>query len=228
LGHNTLRVEVPAALADFHLLPMWYELAGVACEADDAVDDVAAYQEALTAGVLGAAVGNNLRKNLETLISLEQSRWHLVRMAVRVLKLNGEQIGIVIMGSHQRLWQLLGERMSSEPIPTKGEISPGFMNYMATILSVAKIHVVAVHPDHRGRGHGARLLRHARSIATSDGLTMLYGQFSANRPRLQEFYTSNGFQVLAPGAPLAIGRATGRREDFLAGPHTERFFSWIA
>lgn len=223
LGRNVLKVEAPSSAADFDLLPMWYGLAGVDSRDDvGAAREVANFRQAWEGGYLGAASGKGFKQNAEALMSLDQEQWRYARMAVRLLTYNGEQIGILSMGSHHQLWNFVGELTAAYPHPE----TDGRDRFLATILTWAKIHVVAVHPDHRGRGHGARLLRQAKAIATRDGLKAIYGQFAADRPGLAEFYTAGGFTVLDAGSPLPIGTATGRPGDKLGALPTERLFVW--
>ncbi|TXI56461.1 GNAT family N-acetyltransferase [Mycolicibacterium mageritense] len=217
-----MRVEAPSSAADFDLLPMWYGLAGVDSGDDvGAAGDVANFRQAWEGGYLGAASGKGFKQNLAALTSLDQEQWRYARTAVRLLTYSGEQIGILSMGYHHQLWNFVGELTAAHPNPETGR-----GRFLATILTWAKIHVVAVHPDHRGRGHGARLLRQAKAIATTDGLKAIYGQFAADRPWLADFYTAGGFTVLDAGSPLPIGTATDRPGDKLGTLPTERLFVW--
>ncbi|MBN3459471.1 GNAT family N-acetyltransferase [Mycobacterium sp. DSM 3803] len=226
LGRNArsaLRVEAPSSSADFDLLPMWYGLAGIDSRDDvGAAGEVANFRRAWEGGYLGAASGKGFKQNLAALLSLDQEQWRYARMAVRLLTYHGEQIGILIMGSHHELWNYVGRLTAAYPDPE----TAGRDRFLTTILTWAKIHVVAVHPDQRGRGHGARLLRQAKAIATRDGLLAIFGQFAADRAGLAEFYTAGGFTVLDAGSPLPIGGATGRPEDGLGALPTERLFVW--
>ncbi|OKH69401.1 hypothetical protein EB74_30010 [Mycobacterium sp. SWH-M5] len=225
-----MTVEAPSSPEDFELLPMWYELAGVETEPGEAVGAVERFQKAFEAGYLGAASGKSFRGNLKTLVSLPPGiQWYFARMAVRVLRLNGEPIGMLVMGSHQRLWNKLHDLMSGdEALEQIGEFAPSFQNFVVGALLTAKVHVVAVHPDHQGRGHGSRLLRQAHQIAGLDGLKMVYGQFETRRSGLRKFYSENGFKVLDAGAPLRIELVTGRRGEKIGGLPTETFFVWEA
>ena len=221
MGGNSLNLSSPSQ-ADLEMLPFWYDLAGVVCE--DPREEVEAYARALSGGYLGVAAGVSRRKNLERLFELDPVRWYHARMAVRVLKLNDEPIGMLIMGSHARLWTLLDSRMADDPSTPRDEMSPGFADFMVTALSVAKIHLVAIHPDHQKSGHGSRLLKAALDIARVDDLIMLYGQFGPHRPHLRNFYASKGFHVLQPGEALSIAMATGRAADVIVGDPDDTFF----
>ena len=94
-----------------------------------------------------------------------------------------------------------------------GGLSREFADFLVTVLSMSKIHVLAVHPNQHGRGYGQRLLRDAVHIGRSDGLNMLYGLFQSDRPQLRRFCQSGGFEVLDPGEPLALYAATGNTDD---------------
>ncbi|KHO24669.1 hypothetical protein QQ25_02540 [Mycolicibacterium setense] len=159
-------------------------------------------------------------------MDLPGSQWYLARMSVRVLRLSEEPIGILVMGPHGRLWSMLNERITLEDLPDPDSLlsSPAFVNLTATALSMAKIHVIAVHPDQQNRGHGRRLLREAVRIGGVDGVTMLYGQFDSHRHHLRQFYMGGGFEVLEAGAPLSLYPATGKAEDVMVPQPTETYF----
>jgi hypothetical protein len=112
------------------------------------------FARAVADGYLGVAVGNPRRTNLYVMMDLDPRQWYNARMSVRVLKLNGQQIGVLVMGSHWRLWKILEGQLAEEKPSGAGELSPGFANFVVTVLSMSKIHVLAVHPDQHGRGHG--------------------------------------------------------------------------
>ena len=52
--------------------------------------------------------------------------------------------------------------------------------YVTTILSSSKLHMVAVDPAHRGRGHGRRLVNSAIDRLVKGGTVMIYGQFTGD------------------------------------------------
>ena len=66
--------------------------------------------------------------------------------SVRVLKLNGQTIGMLVMGSQWRLWKMLDGRMAQGP-SAAGGLSREFADFLVTVLSMSKIHVLAVHPN---------------------------------------------------------------------------------
>jgi GNAT superfamily N-acetyltransferase len=173
-----------------------------------------AYSRALAGGYLGVAAAAARRKNYQTLMRLQPDQWYHARMSVRVLKLNGRLIGLFVVGPHWHLWRMMDARMASQTAPLD-EMSPGFIDFMVTVLSLAKLHVVAVPSDHRGCGHGSRLVNATLRIGREDGLNMLYGQFTADRPGLRQFYASLGFDVLG-GRTAEFGpghRPTQRRDE---------------
>jgi len=87
------------------MLPYWYELAGV--QSDDPARQIDSFTRAVAEGYLGVAVGNPRRKNFDVIMDLDPRQWYYARMSVRVLKLNGQTIGMLVMGSHWRLWKML-------------------------------------------------------------------------------------------------------------------------
>ena len=90
--------------------------------------------------------------------------------------------------------------------------------YVTTILSSSKLHMVAVDPAHRGRGHGRRLVNSAIDRLVKGGTVMIYGQFTGDRD-LHTYYTSLGFDVLDKGEPLNMALATGK--DFWLTPQPD-------
>ncbi len=107
---NRIAVTEPAA-EDFEQLPFWYCLVGI--DQEDYSSEIDGFTSALQDGYLGAAVGKPGkpgRDKFATLMDLDQSRAYYARTSVRVLRLNGEPIGILIMGAHWRLWEMMKER----------------------------------------------------------------------------------------------------------------------
>jgi GNAT superfamily N-acetyltransferase len=90
--------------------------------------------------------------------------------------------------------------------------------YVTTILSASKLHMVAVDPGHRGRRHGRRLVNSAVDRLVKGGTVMIYGQFTGDRD-LRRYYSSLGFDVLGKGEPLNMALATGK--DFWLTPQPD-------
>lgn len=218
---NRIAVTEPAA-EDFDQLPFWYDLAGI--DNEDYSAEIDGFTCALQDGYLGAAVGKPGGGNLATLIDLDHSRWYYARTSVRVLRLNGEPIGILIMGAHWRLWEMMKKRGAHLAGATVDGFPLGEVDFMIAAMAMAKLHVLAVHPDQHGRGHGRRLIREAFKISKADRLSMLYGQFRSDRPHLRKFYTAAGFTVLDPGEPMPLYMATGTEGDLLTVEPTETTF----
>ncbi|WP_094287300.1 GNAT family N-acetyltransferase [Mycobacterium lehmannii] len=217
---NRVTIGAPRA-EDFDKLPTWFTQAGVASNDPDA--EAARYRGALTDGYLGVATAAGFQNNLRTVEQLPNTQWAFARLMVRVLRLNDTAIGAVIMGSHVRLWELLGTRMNGASLDLVNP-TPESMNYMIGVLKVAKIHLLAVDPDQQGRGHGGRLLRSALDVATRDGLVTVYGQFSADRPHLAGFYERAGFTIGDPGEPMSLTIITGNAADAMEVPASHRLF----
>ncbi|CAA0126547.1 Uncharacterised protein [Mycolicibacterium vanbaalenii] len=218
---NRIAVTEPAA-EDFEQLPFWYGLAGV--DQKDYSAEIHGFTSALQDGYLGVAVGKPGRGNVETLLDLDQSRWYYARTSARVLRLNGEPIGMLIMGAHWRLWEMMKKRGAHLTGATIDGFPLGEVDFMIAAMAMAKLHVLAVHPDQHGRGHGRRLIREALKIGKADRLSMLYGQFRSDRPHLRKFYTAAGFTVLDPGEPMPLYMATGTEGDLLVVESTETIF----
>ncbi|WP_082370925.1 GNAT family N-acetyltransferase [Mycolicibacterium mucogenicum] len=217
-----LTLRAPASSADFDLLPMWYELAGVSSHDGKYTRSVTDFREAWEHGHLGTAIGGGFGSNLKALVSLDQKQWPAARTALRLLTLNGEQIGAIVLGAHDVLWNHVGKLTSMDL-----NAEQGAMKYIAMVLTFAKIHAAAIHPDHRKQGYGTHLLEAAKNLGAHDGLVKMYGQFNADRPGLPEFYTAAGFRVLDAGKPLNVEMATGRAGDYMGCRPSERYFEWL-
>lgn len=90
---------------------------------------------------------------------------------------------MLVTGAHDRLWKTMGEASYGPAIQTKVsdevyEKAEG--EYVTTILSSSKLHMVAVDPAHRGRGHGRRLVNSAIDRLVKGGTVMIYGQFTGD------------------------------------------------
>lgn len=218
---NRIAVTEPAA-EDFEQLPFWYDLVGI--DQEDYSSEIDGFAAALQGGYLGAAVGKPGRDKFATLMDLDQSRAYYARTSVRVLRLNGEPIGILIMGAHWRLWEMMKERGAHLAGATVDGFPRGEVDFIIAAMAMAKLHVLAVRPDQHGRGHGRRLIREAFKICKADQLSMLYGQFRSDRPHLRKFYTAAGFAVLDPGEPMPLYMATGTEGDLLIVEPSETTF----
>lgn len=97
------------------------------------------------------------------------------------------------------------------------------LTFMLAALNVAKLHVVAIHPDHQGRGRAKRLANPALARAVKGGTTMVYGQFSGNDHDLRPFYSTLGFTLLKPGEPLSLTVATGNPRIHFTPYNNETF-----
>jgi len=64
---------------------------------------------------------------------------------------------------------------------------------------------VAVAPDHRGRGIGARLIAQARTEAGRSGSRSIVLDVETDNPRAQRLYERLGFRVVSETAPVVLG-----------------------
>ncbi|MGD9622350.1 MAG: GNAT family N-acetyltransferase [Mycolicibacterium sp.] len=218
-----LQLSAPTQ-ADLDALPFWYELVGI--DPAGRGTDIAEFSRALASGSLGSAVGNPRRAgNLAALMALDSREWYSARMSIRVLRLNSEPIGMLMLGSHWRLWERLDwATAAAQPVESLTPQS-AVMNFFIAATATAKLHMVAVRPDQQHRGHGSRLVREAMHIARIDRLRLLYGMFDdSRRPHLGEFYRRGGFTVLVRGEPMKIGLVTGNPADAITPPPAEAYF----
>lgn len=198
-----------ATVHDIAALPYWNDLAGVVDTGSEMIEALIA---ARRRGVLGVATaGKGLRDRLEILYKLSRDDWYCACTVVLSVRLDDEQVGMLHAGAHHRLWKFLGEAYYGPALhdtvdPAEFQRREG--GYLATVLTVAKLHMVAVSPDHRGRGHGRRLVNHALNRLTRGGTGFVYGQFGGDRD-LRGFYESLGFDVLGRGEALNMAAATG-------------------
>lgn len=209
-------------------LPSWFQLAGVESEAPSG--NVQKFVDARAAGYLSAATGSTWGENLSKLMAVPLRSWFFARTRVMALRLNGRAIGMSVAGASQpaldylsndtvRAWISSGRPSDPENWPRD------VRKFLAVVTMVEKINLVAVHPDQQGRGHGARLIKRAVATAEAGGTAMLYGQFRGPRsPSLAQFYTRQGFTVLAEGEPLAAAMVTGEPDDCMLPGPGERFF----
>jgi GNAT superfamily N-acetyltransferase len=89
----------------------------------------------------------------------------------------------------------------------------GMINLLITISTaeggfVLLLEDLVVHADHRGQGHGGRLLRHAIDYAGEKGFLRITLLTHRSDPRVLDFYRRHGFvasemmtmrRILAPG-----------------------------
>jgi hypothetical protein len=91
---------------------------------------------------------------------------------------------------------------------------------LTTVMTVAKLHVVAVHPDQQRVGHGARLVNGAVGLAPCDGIVVLFGQFGPPWAASAKVLLVLRFSGAEAGEPLGIEMATGA-PGLIAGRATE-------
>jgi GNAT superfamily N-acetyltransferase len=203
-------------------LGFWYTLAGAV--PDDLEKDVGALAGAYADGYLGCATGDGRKANFKRLAAVDFANWYYARMTLRALTLNDETIGMLVMGPPRRLWNVMAGRIA-EMADAGRDASLAEDRFAIMALAVAKIYVVGVHPSQQRRGHGSRLMRHARELARHDGLIMVYGQYGPDRPHLRNFYASFDFRVLEQGEPLDLAWATGD-DEYAAALPSETYFVW--
>lgn len=222
-----------AEVSDLEALPEWYAMTDVAPSVVDALrnDTVPKLLQARAFGFLGAAIGNSFDANLGALLGLPLDRWRYARTRVVVMRLADHPIAVLSMGpppiafwdrmmtDHVKAWAA-GTRVT-EP----EDLPPDIHRFVLATLAIDKLQLVAVSPEHRGRGHGRRLVRYAVNTARQGKSALLYGQIDGSNRALHAFYSGLGFEILDPGEPLDVFLVTGGWDDYLSGSPTEAFFA---
>lgn len=217
-----------ASLAELETLGYWYTLSGAVPEDDQSMrDKVREFTEAKRSGLLGSAAGSDPLGRYQRFRELHPNDLYYACTSVLSIRLDNTTIGMLIMGAHVRLWDILLADVDvsawdySQP---PEQMPPDLVAFMLAALNVAKLHVVAIHPDHQGHGRGKRLVNHALDRAFKGGTTMVYGQFNSNNHDLRLFYSALGFAVLKRGEPLNLTVATGNPRMHFTPYKDETFF----
>ncbi|GJJ22378.1 GNAT family N-acetyltransferase [Mycolicibacterium mageritense] len=184
-------VTIQDATADeINDVEYWYGLAG-ASSGSTMGRELAA---ARTDGLLGAALrGGTMRaKSLDRYHTMFDSV--VARTLVLSARCNAQTVGLLMLGPNPRLLQL----------------GPHYYDLnIRVLLGLAKLHCIAVAPDHRNKGTGSRLLGTATNIARLSAFGELYGEFNARHVCLESFYKQRGFTVLEPYEGLNVTTAIG-------------------
>lgn len=69
---------------------------------------------------------------------------------------------------------------------------------------MSELDLMAVHPDHRGKGVGRQMIEFLEPLLTARGVRTWFGNATADLDidALRRFYTGVGFQVLEKGQAL--------------------------
>jgi GNAT superfamily N-acetyltransferase len=112
----------------------------------------------------------------------------------------------VVLAPPDRLIDRLFAELLAHQRPSSEE---GLALFLRLLINVTKLHLVAIHPNHRGYGHGQRLVRHGLDLARRSLVINVFGEYLQDRPPLAHFYSSLGFAVLAPGDHLDLSAYVG-------------------
>lgn len=222
-----------ATISDLEALPDWYSLTDVAPSVCDALrnDTVPKLLQANTFGCLGAAIGNTFNANLEALIGLPLDRWRYARTRVVVMRLADRPIAVLSMGPpptsfwDRMMTDTVKAWVADDRVTDPEDFPRDVHQFILATLVIDKLQLVAVSPDHRGRGHGRRLVRYAVETARQGQSALLYGQIDGSNRALHAFYSGLGFEILDPGEPLNLFMVTGGWDDYLSGSPSEAFFA---
>ncbi|BAX97317.1 hypothetical protein MSTE_02001 [Mycobacteroides stephanolepidis] len=214
---------VDASAEEISNLDYWYALSGGRMGDAKDIEDLL---KAKDAGVLGCAIGGALSENMERMLFMPRENWYYARTAIKSLRINGQTAGMLVMGAHAWLWDQLTDRKDADwESGTAPELWPDWAKaFYTSVMCTAKLHVVAISPDHHRQGLGSRLVKRALKIAERGNTVMLYGQFDSAREGLGKFYGGHGFKVLDEGQPLHMLMATGDPKDYSVPPPGDAYF----
>ncbi|WP_344406991.1 GNAT family N-acetyltransferase [Streptomyces longisporus] len=81
---------------------------------------------------------------------------------------------------------------------------------MVLSLSLVELEAVSVADSARGQGLGHRLVDELIRSYSGQGYQAMLGGIHTHKPHLAPYYQGDGFEVLAPGAPLDLELPVGR------------------
>lgn len=205
-----------ASEAELGSLASWYRMADpeMPHEPDQVLND--RHVSASRSGVLGSSLGHSddqaLMKCLEYDDLLDQ---FMARTLVLSARVDGQTVGMLVMGPPSALYVKMMKRIP----PTEQELIQRV--HLGIVFGLSKLDVVCVAPENRGRGLGARLVRHTIGIARESAVMQIYGQFR-EEDALKPFYEKLGFEVCSPGETLRV--RAGAPIEIFSKP-TEALFS---
>ena len=193
----------PASADELANITFWYREAGV--EAGIVNDG---FRAASRSGLLGSALGGGIAGTKVVALHPHPAEAALTRSCALSLRLNGDTIGMLVLGPPGYLIDRFFAKLLAEgqrPSPDDAQDL-----FWRLLINVTKLDLVAIHPEHRGRGHGARLVRHSLDLARQSLLIRVFGEYRQDRPHLADFYSKLGFTVLADFEYLDLSRHVGR------------------
>lgn len=206
-GHKvTIQAASEDELAD---LAYWYRAAGVdgvGGEPPEVMNE--RFVGASRAGLLGTALGGGTTGAAVMAMHTNPLDASFTRSLASSMRLDGETIGMLVMGPPTGLMDRFFGQLP-EGVRQNGEQMTQMLWGM--LLGLTKLHMVAIHPDHRQRGRGSRLVRHALDVARKSKIITIYGEYSPDRPHLERFYSKLGFNILGDGDHLDLSVFTGIR-----------------
>ncbi|WP_301121339.1 GNAT family N-acetyltransferase [Mycolicibacterium fortuitum] len=164
---------------------------------DRPADEVnARFVNALRSGVLGCALGHG-RDSVDVLLEhIDLDEQLLSRILVLSARCDGETVGMLLCSPPVGFYNDVMAQTVAYPQRTVQQM------HVAFVVGLVKLEMVAVAPEHRGRGLGARLVRNAIDTARKSAVERIYGQFH-NEDGLTGFYEKLGFTVPGPGQAIS-------------------------
>jgi len=156
----------------------------------------ARFVNAFRSGILGRALGHG-RDSLDALLEhIDLDEQLLSRILVLSARCDGETVGMLLCSPPVGLYNDVMPQTVSYPQRTVQQM------HVALVVGLVKLEMVAISPEHRGRGLGARLVRNAIDTARKSAVERMYGQFH-NEDGLTGFYEKLGFTVPGPGQAIS-------------------------
>lgn len=190
-------------------LTSWYGLVESATLAESADTYNARRIKAFDDGVLGAALDlgddEDIRRAFDQVTSQGKPdtamiRRLLWRTLVLSARMNSQTVGVLEMGPAAGPYRQLLTQLEHSHAPDSAIIKV----HMDITVRVAKLHMVAVLPDMRGRGAGHAMVLQALDTARRSASKQVYGQFDSRATQLTSFYTDLGFNVRPKGSSLRL------------------------
>lgn len=186
----------PASESELADLAAWFKVVNPGSIKEPDAMFKGGFVEAAASGVLGSSLNRSWDTLTEMLAHSELGDQRLSRTLVLSARRDGQTAGMLLAGPPVALYNRVMHTTVSYPEQTVQRMHIAFM------AGLWKLDILAVAPEHRGRGLGARLVRRSLDIARKSKVEMLYGQFHAQE-ELGGFYAGLGFTIPAPGNPSA-------------------------
>lgn len=187
----------PASETELADLAAWFRVVNPGSTKEPDAMFKGGFVQAAASGVLGSSLNRGWDTLTEMLAHSELGDQRLSRTLVLSARRDGQTAGMLLAGPPVALYNRVMRTTVSYPAQTVQKMHIAFM------AGLWKLDILAVAPEHRGHGLGARLVRRSLDIARKSKVEMMYGQFHAGE-RLGDFYAGLGFTIPAAGEPVSV------------------------